>query len=125
VLDRPYIKLNTAGGAECIGLQRQIQKPSFDSCSLTYGCLLLQSKNRDRPELDAYFLVNSVEINLVNNEVLTVIGSGGTSEGGFGSTGRLHEVGINNLDCGTCNDLYDGDIVDFIMLCVDGGEDRS
>jgi hypothetical protein len=55
----------------------------------------------------------------VNNEVLTVIGSGATSEGGFGSTGRLQEVGINHIDYETCNNLYDGDIVDSVMaLCL-------
>jgi trypsin len=51
----------------------------------------------------------------VNNEVLAVIGSSATLEGGFGSTGRLQEVGINRIDC---NNLYDGDIVDSVMLCA-------
>jgi hypothetical protein len=41
----------------------------------------------------------------VNNEVLTVIGSGAASEGIFGSTGQLQEVGINQIDYETCNDL--------------------
>jgi hypothetical protein len=34
-------------------------------------------------------LVNAVGSNPVNSEVLAVIGFGATSEGGFGSTGRL------------------------------------
>jgi hypothetical protein len=52
----------------------------------------------------------------VNNEVLTVIRSGATSEGGFGSPGRLQEVDINHIDYVTCSDLYDGDIIDSVML---------
>jgi neutral trehalase len=52
--------------------------------------------------------MNSVWSNPVNNEVLTVIGSGAISEGGFGSPGRLREVDINHIDYVSCNDLYDG-----------------
>jgi hypothetical protein len=29
-------------------------------------------------------------------------------------------VGINHIDCKKCNNLYDDDIVDSIMLCVSG-----
>jgi hypothetical protein len=53
------------------------------------------------------------------NKVLTVIRYGATSEGGFGSMGRLHEVDINHIDYETYNDLYDGDIVDSVMpVCL-------
>jgi hypothetical protein len=64
----------------------------------------------------------------VNNEVLTVIRSGATSEGGFGSPGRLQEVDINHIDYVTCSDLYDGDIIDSVMLYAGvpgGGADRD
>jgi trypsin len=64
-------------------------------------------------------MVHSVKSNL--------IGSGATSESGFGSSGRLQEVGINLIDYETCNNLYDGDIADSVVLCVGvpgGGEDR-
>jgi hypothetical protein len=57
---------------------------------------------------------------------LMVIVSSATSEGGFGSMGRLQEVDIGHVDYETCNDLYDGDIVDSVMLYVDvssSGED--
>jgi hypothetical protein len=64
-------------------------------------------------------LVNSVESNLVNNEVLTMIAFGTTWEGGFGSTGRLQEVGIHPVDYEPCNDLYDGEIVDCpVSVCL-------
>jgi hypothetical protein len=49
---------------------------------------------------------------------MTVIGSGATSEGGFGSPGRLQEVDINRIDYETCNDLYAGDIIDSVMFCA-------
>jgi hypothetical protein len=118
VLVRPYIESSTSGGAESIGLQRQILYPSYDSCSQAYNCLLLPLiKNRYQPELDAYF-DEFVESNSVNDEVSTVIGSGATSEGGFGLTGRLQEVGINHIDYEMCNDLYNGGLVDSAMLCV-------
>jgi trypsin len=72
-------------------------------------------------------LMNSVWSNPVNNEVLTVIGSGATSsKGGFGSPGRLQEVDMNHIDYVTCKDLYDGDIIDSVMLYAGvpgGGED--
>jgi hypothetical protein len=67
----------------------------------------------------AHLTVNSVWSNPFNNEGLTVLGSLATSEGGFGSSGRLQEVGINNTNHDTCNNLNDGDIVDSVMLCVD------
>jgi hypothetical protein len=63
-------------------------------------------------------IVPSVKSNPLNSEVLTVIGSGATSEGDFGSTGRLQELGINLIDYKTCNDLYGGNIVESIILCV-------
>jgi hypothetical protein len=42
-------------------------------------------------------------------------------------TGRLQEVGINHIDCETCNDQCDGDIVDSVMLGagVPGGSEDS
>jgi hypothetical protein len=50
-----------------------------DSCSQAYDCLLLQlEESRYQPEIYAY-LANYVERNPVNNELLTVIGSGATS----------------------------------------------
>jgi secreted trypsin-like serine protease len=71
--------------------------------------------------------MNSVWSNPVNYEVLTVIGSGATSEGGFGSPGRLQEVDINHIDYVACKDLYDGDIIDSVMLYagVPGGCEDS
>jgi hypothetical protein len=64
----------------------------------------------------------------VNNEVLTVIGTGPTLPAeGFDSSGRLLEMGINQI-YGTCTDLYDDDIIPSVMLCAgvpDGGEKRS
>jgi hypothetical protein len=54
----------------------------------------------------------------VNDENLTVIGSVATSEGRFGSSGRLQEVRINHIDHDTCNILKDGDIVDSVMICL-------
>lgn len=54
-----------------------------------YGYLLLQLKNRaTKPNL-TLILVNYVESNLLNNQVLTMIGSSAAWEGGFGSAGRL------------------------------------
>jgi hypothetical protein len=55
-----------------------------------------------------------------------MIGSGAAWEGGFGSTGRLLEVGINYIDYEVWNDLYDSAIFYSIMLCAvvpGGGED--
>ncbi len=41
-----------------------------------------------------------------------------TLENDFGSTDRLQEVSISYIDCETCNDLNDGDIVDSVRLCA-------
>jgi hypothetical protein len=57
-----------------------------------------------------------------------VIGTGPTLPAeGFDSSGRLLEMGINQI-YGTCTDLYDDDIIPSVMLCAgvpDGGEKRS
>jgi hypothetical protein len=62
----------------------------------------------------------------VNNEVLTVIGTGPiTAEGWLRLVGSIAEMGINQI-YGTCTDLYDDDIIPS-MLCAgvpDGGEAR-
>jgi hypothetical protein len=50
--------------------------------------------------------------------IIGLIGSDATLYRGSGSPGQLQEVGINNIDYETSNDLYDGDIVYSVMLCV-------
>jgi hypothetical protein len=41
-----------------------------------------------------------------------------TSDDGSRSPGRLQEVGIHHIDYERCNDLYGGDIVYSVMLCL-------
>jgi hypothetical protein len=41
----------------------------------------------------------------VNSKVLTVIGVGATSEGGFGSTRRSQKADISHIDYETCQDI--------------------
>lgn len=59
-----------------------------------------------------------VESNPLKNEGLTAIDSVATSEGASGSPGRLQEVGVNPIDYETCNDMYDGDNLYSVVLCV-------
>ena len=50
---------------------------------------------------------------------MTIIGSCAALEDGFGSTGRLQEVGINCIDYERCNNLNDGKIVDYsVSVCL-------
>jgi hypothetical protein len=122
VLVGPYIESNTSGGAEYIDVAEQVPHPSYNSNSEAYDFMLLRLENSvDNPNLTP-IAVNSVNSNPANNDVLTVIGFGATSEGGSQSS-RLKEVNVNYIDYETCNDLYDGDIVDSVMLCagVSGG----
>jgi hypothetical protein len=125
VLVGPYIQSSTSGGAEIIDVVRQIAHPAYDSNSEAYDFMLLKLENRvANPNLTP-IAVNSLRSNPANNDVLTVIGFGTTSEGGNGSS-RLQEVNVNYIDYETCDDLYDGDIVDSIMLCAGvpgGGKD--
>jgi hypothetical protein len=125
VLVGPYISSSTSGGAESIGVQRRVQHPSYDSGSQAYDFMLLKLENRvANPNLTPT-AVNSLRSNPANNDVLTVIGFGTTSEGGNGSS-RLQEVSVNYIDYETCDGLYSGDIVDSVMLCAGvpgGGKD--
>ena len=125
VLVGPYIQSSTSGGAENIDVERQVPHPSYDSGSQAYDFMLLKLGNRvANPNLTP-IAVNSVGSNPAYNDVLTVIGFGAISEGGYGSS-RLQEVNVNYLDYETCNELYNGDIVDSVMLCAGvpgGGKD--
>jgi hypothetical protein len=125
VLVGPYIQSSTSGGAENIGVERRVPHPSYDGSSQAYDFMLLKLENRvANPDLTPT-AVNSVGSNPANNDVLTVIGFGATSEGGYGSS-LLQEVNVNYIDYETCDDLYDGDIVDSVMLCAGvpgGGKD--
>jgi trypsin len=125
VLVGPYIESSTSGGAENIDVVRQVPHPSYDSNSEAYDFMLLKLGNRvTNPNL-APIAVNSIRNNPASNDVLTVIGFGATSEGGYGSS-RLKEVNVNYIDYETCNNLYGGDIVDSVMLCAGvpgGGKD--
>jgi hypothetical protein len=87
----------------------------YDSGSQAYDVMLTSLENRATNSNWTPILVNAVRSNPVNSEVLVVIGFGGTSDSGFDSTGQLKEVSISNIDS-TCNDMYDGDIVDCVML---------
>jgi trypsin len=125
VLVGPYIESSTSGGAESIDVVRQVPHPSYDSNSEAYDFMLLKLGNRVANPNLAPIAVNSVNNNPANNDVLTVIGFGATSEGGYGSS-RLKEVNVNYIDYETCNNLYGGDIVDSVMLCAGvpgGGKD--
>jgi trypsin len=125
VLVGPYIESSTSGGAENIDVVRQVQHPSYDSNSEAYDFMLLKLGNPVTSPNLTPIAVNSVGSNPANNDVLTVIGFGATSEGGNGSS-RLKEVNVNYIDYETCNDLYGGDIVDSVMLCAGvpgGGKD--
>jgi len=125
VLVGPYIQSSTSGGAENIDVERQVPHPSYDSGSQANDFMLLKLGNRvANPNLTP-IAVNSVGSNPAYNDVLTVIGFGALSEGGYGSS-RLQEVNVNYLDYETCNELYNGDIVDSVMLCAGvpgGGKD--
>jgi secreted trypsin-like serine protease len=125
VLVGPYIQSSILGGAEYIGVQGEVPHPSYDSGSQAYDFMLLKLDNRvTNPNLTP-ILVNAEVSNPIDDDVLTVIGFGATSEGGSGST-QLQEVNVNYIDYGTCNSLYSGDIVDSVMFCagvLDGGKD--
>jgi trypsin len=127
VLVGPSIQSSTSGGAEIIGVAQggQVPHPSYDGNSQAYDFMLLKLENRvANPNLTP-IAVNSVGSNPANNDVLTVIGFGATSEGGPGSS-PLKEVNVNYIDYETCNNLYNGDIVDSVMLCAGvpgGGKD--
>jgi trypsin len=125
VLVGPYIQSTTSGGAENIDVVRQIPHPSYDSNSEAYDFMILKLANPViNPSLTP-IAVNSFQSNPANNDVLTVIGFGATSEGGNGSS-RLQEVNVNYIDYQTCNNLYNGEIVDSVMLCAGvpgGGKD--
>jgi hypothetical protein len=125
VLVGPYIESSTSGGAEIIDVVREIAHPAYNSYSEAYDFMLLKLENRvANPNLTP-IAVNSLRSNPANNDVLTVIGFGATSEGGYGSS-LLQEVNVNYIDYETCDDLYNGDIVDSVMLCAGvpgGGKD--
>jgi hypothetical protein len=110
-----HIESSTSGGQY---INVHVPHSCYDSVSQAYDLLLLKLENHvTNPNLTP-ILLNAVGSNPLNNEVLAVIGFGATSEGGFGSTGRLQEVSINHIDYETCNDMYDGDIVGCVMLCA-------
>jgi hypothetical protein len=53
----------------------------------------------------------------VNSKVLTVIGVGTTSEGGFGSTRRSWKVDISHIDYETCKDIANP-VMLYLPLCL-------
>jgi trypsin len=115
-------KSNTQGGAEYIDVAQKVQHPSYNSNSEAYDFMLVKLDNSvTNPNLTP-IAVNSVGSNPANNDILTVIGFGATSEGG-NQANKLKKVNVNYIDSATCNNLYDGDIIDSVMLCagVDGG----
>jgi trypsin len=125
VLVGPYIWGSTSGGAERIDIERQVPHPSHNDFTQAYDFMLVKLKNPvTNPSLTP-IAVNSVGSNPANNDVLTVIGFGATSFGGYGSS-QLQEVSLNYIDYETCNRKYLGFINDSVMLCAGvpgGGKD--
>jgi trypsin len=58
-----------------------------------------------------------------DSESLLVMGFGATSEGNYYGSSFLREVGVSAIHHDTCNDLYNGEIFEDVMLCagVQGG----
>jgi trypsin len=122
VLVGPYILNTLSSDAEYIDVQRQVQHPSYDSISHVYDFMLVKLGNPvTNPNLKP-IVMNSLQENPMSNDVLTVIGFGTTVVGGTLSN-RLQEVNVNYIDYETCNNLYEGGIVDSVMFCagVSGG----
>jgi secreted trypsin-like serine protease len=95
--------------------------PLYDDSTVNYDYLVMK--------LNAPVDLKPVELNddmdsPLNNEALTVIGYGATSEGGSG-TNVLQEATVNYIPTSTCNVNYSGEINDATMMCggVGGGID--
>jgi trypsin len=125
VLVGPYIQFNTAGGAEVIETLEEVPHPSYRTDPATYDFMLVQlARPVSNPAL-VPIAVNDVPTTPADNDVLTVIGFGTTSEGGSTSN-RLQQVTVNYFDYEKCNQLYGGQIVDSVMFCAGvpgGGKD--
>jgi trypsin len=128
VLIGPHIVQTISANTEFIGVQRQVPHPTYDMDTTTevYDFMLLKLANPvANPNLTP-IAVNSLDKNPLSNDLLTVIGFGATFEGSSTWSTRLQEVNVNYIDFETCNDLYDGAIVDSIMFCAGvpgGGKD--
>lgn len=121
----PSVQYNTSGGAEQIQVQRQVPHPSYSSNTEAYDFMLLKLKDPVSNPTLTPIAVNDIASNPSSNDVLTVIGFGATTEGGYGSS-RLREVDVNYIDYQTCDRLYSGEIVDSVMMCAGvpgGGKD--
>jgi hypothetical protein len=70
--------------------------------------------------------INGLRSSPADNEVLTVIGFGTTSEGAMFGSFVLREVNVSAVPDAVCNQQYGGDVEDEIMFCggvTGGGKD--
>jgi hypothetical protein len=113
----------TEAGAEFRTTSTQIDHPSYNSQTSAYDFRLVKLT---QPSTKQVVGLNEFASNPSNNEPLTVIGFGATSEGGSGSE-ILQEVTVPYVDHNTCNNLYGGQIQENNMLCAglvnQGGKD--
>jgi trypsin len=106
-----------------VNISRKVKHPSYNSNSLVNDFLLLFLE-------ESITSVPVVPINGNGNspadgELLTVIGTGATSEGGSTSA-QLKEVDVPVVPHNTCNNNYGGGIVESVMFCAgvpEGGVD--
>jgi trypsin len=121
----PDQQYSTAGGAEKIAVQAQLAHPSYSSRTEAYDFMLLKLARPVSNQNLKPVALNALFSNPAPSDVLTVIGFGATSEGGYGSN-QLKQVNVDAIAFSTCNQKYGGGIVDAIMLCAGvtgGGKD--
>ena len=114
--------LNNSPGRQ-VGISRKVKHPNYNSNTLVndFMLLFLDESLTDIPVVPINGNNNSPD----DGELLTVIGTGATSEGGNGSA-QLKEVDVPVVSQSTCNSNYGGGIVESVMFCAgvpEGGKD--
>jgi hypothetical protein len=103
----------------------QCVHPNYDPMTVANDYMLLKL---DSPvDINQYPLIqlNNNKAVPQTNQILTVIGFGATSEGGFGSN-TLLKVNVPANSHQQCNQQYGGGIVESVMFCagmISGGKD--
>jgi len=111
-----------SGSAERRSIVDRVVHPEYDSMTLANDFMVMKLNNPvDIPIIN----INADPEFPAEDATLTVVGFGAVFEGGWGPR-ILQEVDVQHVSQEQCNEEYDGDIIEDVMLCagvVGGGKD--
>ena len=115
----------TTNAGTAVTVAAQAPHPLYDIESSYMDIMLLKLEDAVQAQGSVSLVLNTDSSTPVDGQTLTVIGLGDTFEGSQAGSDDLLQVDIPTVSTDRCNEGYEGEVVDEVMICAGGieGED--